>query len=122
MIENNATRVELIKRNFLRQLQGPDGQLPERRALIKMGSVHAGRGRTPMHVYDIGNFAAELAFAQGGESFHVLVLAAGAVHADGTFHSWRERLPHLAPALRYDALAVYPRFHPSRPIVTPPGQ
>ena len=158
--ENNATRVELIKRNFLRQLQGPDGQLPERRALIKMGSVHAGRGRTPMHVYDIGNFAAELAFAQGGESFHVLVLAAGAVHADGTFHSWRERLPHLAPALdrvtedspmvfdlrplralltqkaektealadlqetalRYDALVVYPRFHPSRPIVTPPGQ
>ena len=95
--DNNAGRVELIKRNFLTYLRQPGEVLPDRRAVIKMGAVHSGRGRTPMHVYDIGNFAAELAFAQGDESFHVLVLAAGSVQADGTFVSWRERFPHLVP-------------------------
>jgi len=157
--DNNASRVELIKRNFLTHLQRPGEELTDRRAVIKMGSVHAGRGRTPMHVYDIGNFAAELAFAQGDDSFHVLVLATGSVQADGTFVSWRERSPHLTSAfdlvpddgavvfdlrplralltqqgdktreledlqeiaLRYDALVLYPRFHPSNPVVAIPG-
>lgn len=157
--DNNASRVELIKRNFLAHLQWPGEELTDRRAVIKMGSVHAGRGRTPMHVYDIGNFAAELAFAQGDDSFHVLVQATGSVQADGTFVSWRERSPHLALAfdlvpddgavvfdlrplralltqqgdkpreledlqeiaLRYDALVLYPRFHPSNPVVAMPG-
>lgn len=153
--DNNASRVELIKRNFLAHLELSGEVLTDRRALIKMGSVHSGRGRTPMHVYDIGNFAAELAFAQGDDSFHVLVMATGSVQADGEFSSWRERVPHLGVAfdlvpedsavvfdlrplralltqradrsreleelqeiaLRYDALIVYPRFHPSRSII-----
>lgn len=157
--DNNVSRVELIKRNFLAHLQRPGDELTDRRAVIKMGSVHAGRGRTPMHVYDIGNFAAELAFARGDDSFHVVVLATGSVRADGAFVSWRERSPHLAPAfdlvpddravvfdlrplrplltqqadktreledlqdivLRYDSLVLYPRFHPSNPIVAMPG-
>jgi hypothetical protein len=157
--DNNAGRVELIKRNFLEHMQrAGDDPLSDRRAVIKAGSVHAGRGRTPMHVYDIGNFAAELAFARGGDSFHVLVLATGSVQADGTFSGWRERSPYLVPAfdlvpedgpvvfdlsplrplltqrgnlspelqelqeiaLRYDALVLYPRFHPSTPIVAVP--
>lgn len=157
--DNNASRVELIKRNFLSHLQRPGKELSNRRAVIKMGAVHAGRGRTPMHVFDIGNFAAELAFAQGGESFHVLVLATGSVQEDGTFISWLERSPHLALvfdlvpddgavvfdlrplralltqqddktreledlqeiALRYDALVLFQRFHPSTPVVAMPG-
>jgi hypothetical protein len=158
--DNNATRVELIKRNFL---AGPGGgreaQSADRRALIKMGSVHAGRGRTPMQVYDIGNFAAEMAFAEGGVSFHVLVLATGSVGADGELTGWSTRAPYLVPlldlaaekqpvvfdlaplrplltqrggkseeleelqevALRYDALVLFPRFHPSAAIVPWPG-
>ncbi len=158
--DNNASRVDLIKRNFLSRMQQPDGTLSNRRAFIKMGSVHSGRGRTPMHVYDIGNFAAELAFAQGNDSLHVLVLATGSVQPDGEFASWHESASHLVPAfelvpddnamvfdlrplrplltqrtgktpeqeklqetaLRYDALVVFPRFHPASPIVGVPGE
>lgn len=157
--DNNENRVELIKRNFLAHLGRADASpLSDRRALIKMGSVHAGRGRTPMHVFDIGNLAAELAFAGGGTSLHIVVLATGSVRPDGTFHSWREESPHLAPffdlaaadapvvydlaplrplltqqanksaelqdlqdlALRYDALVLFPRFHPADPVVPDP--
>jgi hypothetical protein len=153
--------VELIKKNFIEHVQpAANGPLCDRRAVIKMGSVHAGRGRSPMHVYDIGNFAAELAFACGSDSFHVLVLATGSVQEDGTFASWRDRAPHLAPVfdlalddqavvfdlsrlrplltqhaaksreledlqevvLRYDALVLYPQFHPSSAIVAAPGR
>jgi hypothetical protein len=123
--DNNAMRVDLIKRNFLAHLRwAGESPVSDRRALIKMGSVHAGRGRTPMHVYDIGNLAAELAFAGGGDSFHVLVLATGSVGADGTLTSWRTQSPHLAPFfdLAAEDHPVVFDLRPLRPLLTQRGQ
>jgi hypothetical protein len=95
--DNNATRVDLIKRNYLAHLhRAGETALSDRKAVIKMGNVHAGRGRTPVWQYDIGNFASELAIARNGESFHVMVLAAGRIGPDGAFDSFRPVYPYLA--------------------------
>ena len=118
--DNNAMRVDLIKRNFLAHVRrAGESPVSERRALIKMGAIHAGRGRTPLHVYDLGNLASELAFAAGGESFHVLVLAAADVGADGTVTSGRTQSPHLAPFfdLGADDHAVVFDLRPLRPLL-----
>lgn len=143
--DNNATRVALIKRNFLAHLRrAGESALSDRRALIEMGSVHAGRRRIPMHVYDMGSFTADLAFAGGGTSFHVLVLAAESVGADfdvaAEDHPVVFDLATLRPlltqrrdkttaleqlqdvALRYDVIVLFPRFHPSGAIVPVPGE
>jgi hypothetical protein len=102
--ESNAERVDLIKRNFLAHLlRAGETPLSDRRALIKMGDVHVGRGRSPTYQYDLGNFAAELAVAGNSESFHVLVRAAGSIGPDGTFNSSRDALPYLGPTIEFAA-------------------
>lgn len=98
--DNNATRVDLIRRNLLAHMErAGESPLSDRRALIKAGSIHAGRGRTPMRVFDIGALAAELAFTNGLESFHVNVLTTGSVDAAGAPRSWREQSPELVPLM-----------------------
>lgn len=158
--DNNATRVDLIRRNLLDHMaRAGEGPLSDRRAVVKAGSIHAGRGRTPMHVFDIGALAAELSFASGWESFHLNVLTTGSLDAEGGFRSWREEAPELGPlmdltpdegpvvfdlrplrallsqrggktealeelqdiALRFDAIAMYPRFHRADAITPMPG-
>ena len=46
---------------------------PDARVIYKFGAAHTGRGYSPYHQLDLGNQAAELAFAAGGESFHLFV-------------------------------------------------
>jgi hypothetical protein len=102
--EGNAERVDLIKSNFLAHLvRAGETPLSGRRALIKMGDVHVGRGRSPTYQHDLGNFTAELAVAGNGESFHVLVRAAGSIGADGTFNSSLDALPYLGPTIEFAA-------------------
>jgi hypothetical protein len=84
--ESNVARADLMKRNYLAHLsRSGETPLSGRRALIKIGNVHAGRGLTPVQQLDIGNFSSELAIARNGESFHVMMLAAGGVEQDNTF-------------------------------------
>lgn len=80
---SNRRRVRLLKDNFLRLRAEAD---PEARVMVKMGGFHLNRGRTRNNTYDVGNFLGELARAEagpvdadparadGGRSFHVLVL------------------------------------------------
>lgn len=96
--DNNSTRVELIRRNFLRHFgDAPGDALAGKRVVLRAGSVHAGRGRTPMHVYDVGSLAAEIAFLGGLESLHLVVLARASIGADGAARDWAEDSPHLVP-------------------------
>lgn len=93
--ENNRDRVQLIKRYFRQALAASDaGEAPK--ALIKMGSVHSGRGRSPMMQLDIGNTATELAALRGGESFHLVVSTRRSVGSDGAERDWAEEAPYLA--------------------------
>jgi hypothetical protein len=94
--ESNVARVDLIKRNYLAHLsRSGETPLSDRKALIKIGNVHAGRGPTPIQQLDIGNFTSELAIARNGESFHVMVLAGGGVAQDSTFDDIQDFYPYM---------------------------
>lgn len=71
---SNHARALLMKRQFMAWYRSA-GAAP--RALFKLGAYHAGRGRSPVGVHDIGNLASELAESEGGRSLHILVLVAG---------------------------------------------
>lgn len=77
---SNHARALLMKREFMAWYRAAG---PAPRAVIKLGAYHAGRGRSPVGVHDIGNLASELAESEGGRSLHVLVLVAG-----GTVNRW----------------------------------
>lgn len=80
---SNHRRVRLLRHNFLHHRAAAD---PGAKVLVKMGGFHLTRGRTPNNTYDLGNLLSELARAEGGiggeaptraeggRSFHVLVL------------------------------------------------
>jgi len=122
--DNNATRIALMKQNLLRQIERAGwSPLNMPKAVFKAGTFHMGKGHTPMHVLDLGNFANELAIAAGSESFHILVTATGKVGPDGEFNTWKGQAPHLAPL--YDLVEgdqpVVVDLRPLRAILTQSG-
>ena len=73
---SHATRVDLMKRNLLAELQPyqPAGQ-PLPPMLFKFGAVHAGRGRSILgDYYDVGNLALNLADIHDQKSLHIFVV------------------------------------------------
>ena len=70
---------------------------PGARVLIKLGSAHAGRGYSPYDQLDVGNLAAELAFASGSDSFHLYVLARRSLRPDGSSTDFMQSSPELGP-------------------------
>jgi hypothetical protein len=83
--ESNERRAQLNRRNFLRLWNEavaatPEGSAP--RVMLKFGASHMIRGRNVTEVFDLGNLASEMAAAEGGKSFHLLVIGgAGTEHA-----------------------------------------
>lgn len=80
---SNLRRSQLMKQNFMNYYRQAGASVTVR-AMFKMGAFHAGRGRSLVNLYDIGNLASELAESNGSNSLHVLVLCAG-----GTVNQWR---------------------------------
>jgi hypothetical protein len=83
--ESNERRAQLNRRNFLRHWNEalaakPAGSAP--RVMFKFGASHMIRGRNVTEVFDLGNLASEMAAAEGGKSFHLLVVGGpGTEHA-----------------------------------------
>jgi erythromycin esterase-like protein len=81
--ESNHRRALLSKQRFARYLdeaREASGGLP--RVMLKFGASHMVRGRSFTNVFDLGTLASELAEAEGGHSFGVLMLGgAGTQHA-----------------------------------------
>jgi hypothetical protein len=76
-VSAHQTRVNLMKRNLLAELQpyrqGPAQQLPK--LLFKFGTNHVGRGlAVSSRIPDIGSLMANLADAQDHTSLHVMVM------------------------------------------------
>lgn len=74
---SNAQRIALMKRNLMRCLARVSEPAKPPRALFRLGAFHAGRGRSPLGLFDLGNLASELAESRGQRSLHLLVIAAG---------------------------------------------
>lgn len=73
--QSNQRRAAWNKRQFGRlwyEAWDRDGEPP--RVLMKFGSNHMMKGRTPTGVFDIGTVAASIADALGRPSFHLLVV------------------------------------------------
>jgi hypothetical protein len=78
--ESNERRAQLNRRNFLRHWNEVKTAAP--RVMLKFGASHMIRGRNVTEVFDLGNLASEMAAAEGGKSFHLLVIGgAGTEHA-----------------------------------------
>ena len=76
---NHQRRLNLMKRNLLRELQPYQtaAGLNTPPMLLKFGGVHLGRGVSPIRFgefYDVGNLVQNLADVQDKKSLHVLVL------------------------------------------------
>lgn len=67
-------RATIMKQNFTNYYKQAlqTGSLPK--VVFKMGYDHVGKGRNSSNVYDIGNFAAELARYNNLNSFHIKVM------------------------------------------------
>ena len=100
---NNRDRIELMKRHFVDYLEGAGGIGEAPKVLMKFGSAHMGRGYSPFDQLDLGNQAAELSFARGGDSFHLLVAAAEMVTPDGSRVPTSEGGGYLTPLLPHRA-------------------
>ena len=72
--DNNNERIRLMKKNFYnyyhRAVSGGD-IFPQ--VIFKFGSNHMQKGLTPVHVFDLGNLAHELAIENGLHSVHFLI-------------------------------------------------
>jgi hypothetical protein len=66
----NRAREDLMKKNFLARYAAAGRP----KVLFKFGSNHMVRGLSPTHVPSLGNFVADLAFAEGKQAFNLLVL------------------------------------------------
>ncbi|HWM90085.1 MAG TPA: hypothetical protein VN493_04905 [Thermoanaerobaculia bacterium] len=78
--ESNERRAQLNRRNFLRHWNEVKATAP--RVMFKFGASHMIRGRNVTEVFDVGNLASEVAAAEGGHSFHLLVIG-----GEGTQHA-----------------------------------
>jgi hypothetical protein len=76
--ESNDARAQLNRAQLLRHLDEARARGPTPRVLFKFGASHMVRGRNMTEVFDIGSLAAELAVADGSQSFHLLVTGGAA--------------------------------------------
>lgn len=145
--QNNNARINLMKSHFADTINELD---PDARVVLKFGSVHAGRGYSPLNQLDLGNAASEIAITRGGPSLHLYIAAADAEYdpmpmlaeASGIDGDWRlvdlrplrdhfhtdvnaARHPELARlAWRYDMVVLAPTFTPAERlpgVPAPPG-
>lgn len=80
--ESNDRRARLNRGQLLRHLNEARGRGESPRVLFKFGASHMIRGRNVTEVFDLGNLAAEMAAAEGSQSFHLLVVGGtGTEHA-----------------------------------------
>jgi len=92
--ENNYDRIRLMKQHVAEYLKASAAAgRPDPKVVYRFGSVHMGRGYSPLDQLDLGNQAAEIAALRGGDSFHVLLLAHRMVAPDGTAEDLTEEQP-----------------------------
>lgn len=74
--ENNQTRIQYFKDNFDNGMQVAmtTDSLTLPKVILKMGSYHSGRERSPLNYYDIGNHLQGLADSAGTSSLHIRFL------------------------------------------------
>lgn len=124
---SNERRAQFNRRNLRRYWAEEKAHGHAPRVMFKFGSSHMVRGVSYTQSHDIGTQIAEIAEAEGGKSFHLMVLpGAGAQHAamDPTSFTYRPTadtyydigLEPLLAAVHPDAMTLID-LRPLRPLV-----
>lgn len=69
--EANVGRVGYMKKNLSNFFARAGGDLRSDKMLLKMGSVHTGRGFSSQSLFEVGNMLSELAEINGTRSLHI---------------------------------------------------
>jgi len=69
--DNNRGRVGYMKENLGRGFNETGFDPKKDKMLLKMGSVHTGRGFSPLSLFEIGNTLSEIAEFNGSSSLHI---------------------------------------------------
>lgn len=120
--DNNHRRVDYMNANLVANLKAFEARAGEpAKVLMKFGSYHMGRGRSPANQYDLGNLAMQLATYRGGESLHLFATAREYRGADGTTTAmgpdepaWdllRRQVDQDQPWTVFDLRPLRPYFH-----------
>mgnify|MGYP006888931436 CR=1 FL=1 len=72
-LEQNTERVSYMKENLANYISGNKYDCKHDKMFLKMGSVHSGRGFSPLSLYEIGNTISELAAYHGNKSLHISI-------------------------------------------------
>ncbi len=78
--ESNRDRIALMKEHLAANLRAA----PEARVLLRFGSMHMGRGYSPLNQLDLGAFVGEVGALRGDGSLHLEVTALEMERSDGT--------------------------------------
>lgn len=80
-------RLNIMQENFIDYYNGALQIETLPKVFLKIGGVHASKGRSNQNIYDIGNFIMELANYNKRKSVHILIFPSGYVNSDGTISS-----------------------------------
>lgn len=70
-LKANTDRVEYMKKNLSEEFGKMGFDLKKDKMLLKMGSVHTGKGFSPLSLFELGNTLNELAAFNGNHSLHI---------------------------------------------------
>ncbi len=69
--QNNKVRIDYMKKQLALQMMDKDFDLKKDKMMIKMGSVHLSKGRSPLGLLDVGNTLNELAAFNGNKVINI---------------------------------------------------
>jgi hypothetical protein len=80
-------RLNIMQENFIEYYNGALQTESLPKVFVKIGGVHASKGKSHHNIYDIGNFIMEFANYNKRKSVHILIVPSGYINNDGTISS-----------------------------------
>ncbi|KGO78804.1 hypothetical protein Q763_16590 [Flavobacterium beibuense F44-8] len=77
-------RLKVMQDNFISNYNRALKTEKQPKVFMKIGGVHASKGRSHHNIYDIGNFLMELANFNDSKSVHILIFPSAYLNNDGT--------------------------------------
>jgi erythromycin esterase-like protein len=91
----STRREAIMKQLFISHYRAVAREHAKPKFIVSFGQSHMGRGIDTRGVSTLGNFVAELAAAEGVQSFHILLFAAGGKYSLGGLHAIDQRKDDL---------------------------
>src|SRR5205823_491870 len=102
----NQYRADFQRENFLRHWHAAKVRGRAPRMFMKYGANHMQRGLDATEVFDLGTLVPELAAAEGGHAFQLMVLGGkGAIQ--GQLNAAMQTVPAPAEAIAGEGLALF---------------